>query len=1310
MTMWLISLLCMIYLFSAIHANIYVYRTEDHPFTEYHDCIKYRENLYCIRPGQPIRLQRDPANHHCYHNGILHSFTSLQLKNISAYTILHKWRSSIEKAEDYARFLRLDLNDDGYLCECRDRQTFGKMCEYRLVEGESLGKALEKRNSLREKNPWLVQLYGDIVCYETLKCNSGILCLDWRNICDGFQQCMSGIDEENCDKLEFNECEPDEYRCKNGMCIPDEYFVDGSQDCMDSSDETAYNTFHSCNYPDRSHECDDHVCPSLKFACGSGYCIDDRFTFQHNPDFNAMCSDYREQYHICETGAERMWTLPNGRCYGLKDYALAKNVEAIDLCSYYLKCALSEGLEKHCPCRKPADCAILLQKSCPSSLVQYPQGGYPVAYTFYYYNISDYLTQKTPSLIVFNGTIKCRGYLIDFLFEKKYEIEFDHPTLETWLCRHLLSTKEVENYPRYEEYCAHESQTFNNQSYNAVDACNDWRQCFSAYRMIDGYSDCVDQRDENRSMFELKFCAKIQKYRFQCSQEEKTCLLVGNIGDNVYDCDNMSDELWMSTDRASARFDCLGKSVTDCTLLRQYLEDSWKPGSRELLKSQNQIPFRAYCDTFWSLSSRKDEETAMCQRGWKCPADRWQCRTGQCIKSEWVLDLEWDCTDGSDEEALFMMNTSIPARNLHLRRRSELQSKFRALYRYQPFAQVCNISTEYSCIRVNVTDPWINATDQRPCIDLSKIGDGKIDCLGAIDERNTLEHCDNPSMLGYYYFCPSTRTCISYTDHCQTRCPNLSDDAAWCDRPYHQASCPEKTPFMCFNGSCSEKKACDKGIPLCTHSEDRYMCNPLEYTRTFYHRDDKSFDVGSDLPILDLLPFPDDIAVEEINSEEVAHERTTEMRSIRTPSSIISYQCNRGFGVQWYNGSTICFCPEQYYGDKCQYHQDRITVLLSVDFSQSIYEGVADASLLMKFLVVFLFKESILQVHEFQLRPSLSFGSRAKYLFYLLASRSKESLDEKKKRYFNRSSIIHEHPYAVRIESYEVNRDESIRWIATWFYPIYFDYLPVHRVVKILRFSQISNGIDPCTRQERHGNEECRTILNHPNKCLCLCKNGYTGMNCSMLDQNCARNHCAPKALCKPDYQSSLHGNQNPFCLCPQHQFGARCDLFHDGCESNPCQNNGTCLTRDKINQFDCLCNNLYEGNVCQQRKSRNILYVNQTIPHIAAVVQYLKIDMRYLVLTLIDQQLYRQLPSTLEYYHEITTMPQLVLIKVYSSYPKILSSQAYIFMLFLRIERGSVIATTGLSENNSCLPVAQLFSKTEGKTISIEERKRIFL
>jgi hypothetical protein len=84
---------------------------------------------------------------------------------------------------------------------------------------------------------------------------------------------MDGIDEDYCERLEFNECEEGEYRCANGMCIPDEYWLDGDFDCMDWSDEkdTLTNSGTGCfNIP--SLVCDEHVCPYHQWSCGDGNC------------------------------------------------------------------------------------------------------------------------------------------------------------------------------------------------------------------------------------------------------------------------------------------------------------------------------------------------------------------------------------------------------------------------------------------------------------------------------------------------------------------------------------------------------------------------------------------------------------------------------------------------------------------------------------------------------------------------------------------------------------------------------------------------------------------------------------------------------------------------------------------------------------------------------------------------------------------------------------------------------------------------------------------------------------------------------
>jgi hypothetical protein len=52
----------------------------------------------------------------------------------------------------------------------------------------------------------------------------------------GAQNCMDGTDEENCDEVEMNECTENEFRCQNGLCIPEEYWLDGKLEILIYSD------------------------------------------------------------------------------------------------------------------------------------------------------------------------------------------------------------------------------------------------------------------------------------------------------------------------------------------------------------------------------------------------------------------------------------------------------------------------------------------------------------------------------------------------------------------------------------------------------------------------------------------------------------------------------------------------------------------------------------------------------------------------------------------------------------------------------------------------------------------------------------------------------------------------------------------------------------------------------------------------------------------------------------------------------------------------------------------------------------------
>ena len=233
-----ISVFCLLTL---CNGRILLYDTENIPtLSEKIDCIYVLDTLdgnheegiiakvpYCLRWNITGSLRRDADE--CENGGVKKYFHKLMEDNIQPFEVL-EWSSSVQMADEYAAFYDKNYSEieshenEKFLCSCVDRSTFGKYCEYQLThEANSFDASQRLQTVIRDEYRSGHQYYGSIVCYETLSCNSGLLYLDWRNICDMEQQCDNGWDEENCDKLEFNECEDDEYRCRNGMCIPEEY-------------------------------------------------------------------------------------------------------------------------------------------------------------------------------------------------------------------------------------------------------------------------------------------------------------------------------------------------------------------------------------------------------------------------------------------------------------------------------------------------------------------------------------------------------------------------------------------------------------------------------------------------------------------------------------------------------------------------------------------------------------------------------------------------------------------------------------------------------------------------------------------------------------------------------------------------------------------------------------------------------------------------------------------------------------------------------------------------------------------------------
>ena len=764
-----------------VENKIYLHETKDARAVEFYDCVLVQSLFYCRRPEQPLDLNRENDNNACHLNeGKLHRFSELQSKNISVGTVLHHWKSSIERVDQYARFRRGDAPEwDGSLCECIQSTSFGKNCEYRLPTGHTFDQTIEWQLMMREKYSNQVQQHGDVVCYEMVGCDSGALCLDWREICDGVQQCMSGVDEENCDLLEINRCDDDEYRCMNGMCIPDQFFVDGEMDCLDWSDELQFKNDRQCYSERVSDQCDDRVCPSNRWSCGDGQCTVHRLAFQ-KAEVNTTCRSRRDEYFICETELNAdVWTMPNGRCFVNEEYEESRVVHENDeqLCEYLLRCALSQGVAEHCACDARLECVDAFRRRCPLALIRYPRGALLAPFAFLIFEVQGDFIPFRPSFVLINGTVRCRGLLFNVSRTISFPRNFDaRQIIDDLFCAPTRNISSPENTDT-DRQCHRASES--------TDRCDEWNPCMSTSRVRDGWNNCLNQRDElDQTTMEIeRSCARVRRHRFRCSAEQPTCLSVTTLANNRDDCLNRFDEVWFGNGRKLSEIHCNVQSTDECSLLRQYIEQSWTSRNKDEMRVERHIPFRFYCDTFWNLATREDENLDECRRWWSCPDGQWRCHTGQCIERQWTLDDDWDCADASDEHELLIARAQSllwrPSRD----NSSDLSSTV---------LTSCNQTRSFLC-------PSPRASRERiACIRLDQIGDQHIDCAGAIEERNTFTDCSQPlAMLGLNFLCLSTNTCIPYWLHCwiNTRCPNRSDDEHWCSRPNGTSSKGETANF-----------------------------------------------------------------------------------------------------------------------------------------------------------------------------------------------------------------------------------------------------------------------------------------------------------------------------------------------------------------------------------------------------------------------------------------------------------------------------------------------------------------------------------
>lgn len=632
-------------------------------------------------------------------------------------------------------------------------------------------------------------------------------------------------------------------------------------------------------------------------------------------------------------------------------------------------------------------------------------------------------------------------------------------------------------------------------------------------------------------------CSSVEKHRYQCLNKNASCLTVLNIENGMFQCSPYFPvESVYETKKDLKDRQCKSKGSDDCRFIRQYISQSRKSSSfvntTNITKTVDKaIHFWSYCDSIWDMDYGADEINCY---EWKCHPDFlfYQCRTGQCIPFDWLCNGEWDCSDGSDEEGFQLLTDhTLSEYNFQIFQKidSNLEKqKGKCLDKYsqQPFRTICNHNFEYPCLLANVSDP-LDFVLNRPCINLTKLGDGYIDCYGGLDERNIL-NCSSRSQLGFNLKCENSDECIPALRRCSSNyhCPN-NENRFLC---FHSLNNTQINNFSlidllvnntyfsvyCMDGSFVSDGRCNKKIE-CKFGEDELYCGlELMSTLTPVYRK-HAYNATSlifKIKLANYMPSSSSI----INKDQQNNKNFTIIKSNEHPPvrSLVEtsqenarkfsqdgWICNRGI-LAWKNSSDNnrleiqCFCPPSYYGKWCQWMSDRITIFTYFQ-SQTNYDL---SKSVIKILTLFIIttnnnnKTTILDHHEYHFTPALQ-DLIKKHKFYFIYPRPHQLR-------------LKTSTYTIRFEAYLLNDDETIQFLAVWIYSIPFHFLPSQRLAKVLKYihqpqlniNHICSSINnPCSIN----GGKCHPLmnkLNDINAYWCDCTNKSYGSHCEFKDQS----------------------------------------------------------------------------------------------------------------------------------------------------------------------------------------------------------------
>ena len=524
---------------------------------------------------------------------------------------------------------------------------------------------------------------------------------------------------------------------------------------------------------------------------------------------------------------------------------------------------------------------------------------------------------------------------------------------------------------------------------------------------------------------------------------------------------------------------------------------------------------------------------------------------------------------------------------------------------------------------------FVNDTSKVSCLPMTGINDGVVDCLGGTDERHYCRK-EHPSSneTSMRFRCWNDTQCVDVARICLVS-PNcrFHDEGAICKRPY---------------GLCRLK-------PRHWTEVDKLICTL---------NDDAQKTIAGFK--LSNMPIYSSISAENLIELPVRKKREISSSEVITIISVNNTRCYRGVPIRIRTTNTNyeirCVCPPSYYGNFCQYENERVHISLKIQLMSDWRERFV-------FLIVLIDDQGNIQSHHY-LRYLATLDCLNKYSIDLLYSTRPKDPSK---------------TYSVRIDKFNLMIS---KYQGSWIYPIRYPFLPVYSLSILLTVPLFDvQPLKTCRSSCFHG--QCFSYINNQSSTYCHCESGWSGLHCDKQ----YRCDCASGSICISE----------SICLCSFDQHGRQCYL-NNTCNYKQCFNGGQLIPYDLRyvwngeGECGCICTEEYTGNQCQYEQTKiDLSFDNQIRIPSSLMIYFITVQPRSEFFVTKAKPIQRSVRKKILFNQDSLTL--YVSFQFHIAFAEIDGN----YYLIILQEKGITSAkiTSEISPSHRCLPVEQIFNKT---------------